>query len=57
VHGAGGPGLAAVPPTRAWIRLRNLRLLPHLPWRQAIEQLPLKAGNAITLKEYAMVPA
>ncbi|WP_328646025.1 FAD-dependent monooxygenase [Amycolatopsis sp. NBC_00348] len=54
-----GNGKWFVPPTRAWIRLRNLnlRLLPHLPWRKVIEQLPLKAGNAITLKEYAKVPA
>jgi 2-polyprenyl-6-methoxyphenol hydroxylase-like FAD-dependent oxidoreductase len=44
-----------VPPTRGWIRLRNLnyKLLPYLPWRKVIEELPLKAGNAITLKEYA----
>ncbi len=49
-----GNGKWFVPPTRAWIRMRNLnlRLLPHLPWKRYIEQLPLKAGNAITLKDY-----
>ena len=43
---------------RRWIRLRNLnyKLLPYLPWRKVIEELPLKAGNAITLKEYAGAP-
>ncbi|WP_290053455.1 hypothetical protein [Amycolatopsis solani] len=34
-----------VPPTRAWRKFRKL-----------IEELPLKAGNAITLKRYAGVP-
>ncbi len=52
---AQGNGKWFVPPTRGWIRLRNLnyKLLPYLPWRKVIEELPLKAGNAITLKEYA----
>ena len=50
-----GNGKWFVPPTRAWIRMRNLnlRLLPHLPWKKYVEQLPLKAGNAITLKDYS----
>jgi 2-polyprenyl-6-methoxyphenol hydroxylase-like FAD-dependent oxidoreductase len=56
---AQGNGKWFVPPTRGWIRLRNLnyRLLPYLPWRKVIEELPLKAGNAITLKEYAAARA
>ncbi|EOD64036.1 FAD-dependent monooxygenase [Amycolatopsis vancoresmycina] len=54
-----GNGKWFVPPTRAWLKFRNLtyRLLPYLPWRKLIEELPLKAGNAITLKPYAGVPA
>lgn len=56
---AQGNGKWFVPPTRAWIRLRNLnyKLLPYLPWRKVIEEMPLKAGNAITLKEYAAARA
>ncbi|MEV7040295.1 FAD-dependent monooxygenase [Amycolatopsis sp. NPDC051061] len=56
---ARGNGKWFVPPTRGWIRLRNLnyKLLPYLPWRKVIEELPLKAGNAITLKEYAAARA
>ncbi|MET8851389.1 hypothetical protein [Amycolatopsis sp. NPDC004625] len=56
---AEGNGKWFVPPTRAWLKFRNLdyRLLPYLPWRRLIEDLPLKAGNAITLKPYAVVPA
>ncbi|MBE1498700.1 2-polyprenyl-6-methoxyphenol hydroxylase-like FAD-dependent oxidoreductase [Amycolatopsis lexingtonensis] len=55
---AEGNGKWFVPPTRAWLKFRNLtyRLLPYLPWRKLIEELPLKAGNAITLKQYAEVP-
>ncbi len=53
-----GNGKWFVPPTRAWLKFRNLnyRLLPYLPWRELIEELPLKAGNAITLKRYAGAP-
>ncbi|MFI5590705.1 FAD-dependent monooxygenase [Amycolatopsis sp. NPDC051758] len=59
---AEGNGKWFVPPTRAWIRLRNLNYkllpyLPYLPWRKMIEELPLKAGNTITLKQYGMAPA
>ncbi|WP_329052067.1 hypothetical protein OG738_06530 [Amycolatopsis sp. NBC_01488] len=56
---AQGNGKWFVPPTRGWIRMRNLnyKLLPYLPWRKVIEELPLKAGNAITLKEYAAARA
>ncbi|MEV6875479.1 FAD-dependent monooxygenase [Amycolatopsis sp. NPDC051128] len=56
---AEGNGKWFVPPTRAWLRMRNLnyRLLPYLPWRKVIEEMPLKAGNAITLKPYAVAPA
>ena len=55
---AEGNGKWFVPPTRAWLKFRNLnyRLLPYLPWRKVIEELPLKAGNAITLKQYAVAP-
>ncbi|WP_410569135.1 FAD-dependent monooxygenase [Amycolatopsis sp. cmx-4-61] len=54
-----GNGKWFVPPTRAWLKFRNLnyRLLPYLPWRRLIEELPLKAGNAITLKPYAAARA
>jgi 2-polyprenyl-6-methoxyphenol hydroxylase-like FAD-dependent oxidoreductase len=56
---AEGNGKWFVPATRAWLRFRNLnyKLLPYLPWRKLIEELPLKAGNAITLKEYATARA
>ena len=56
---AEGNGKWFVPPTRAWLKFRNLnyRLLPYLPWRKVIEELPLKAGNAVTLKQYAVAPA
>ena len=56
---AEGNGKWFVPPTRAWLKFRNLnyRLLPYLPWRKLIEELPLKAGNAITPKQYAVAPA
>ncbi|AEK39464.1 FAD-dependent monooxygenase [Amycolatopsis mediterranei] len=56
---AEGNGKWFVPPTRGWLKFRNLnyRLLPYLPWRKLIEELPLKAGNAITLKPYPVAPA
>lgn len=52
-QGKGG-GAWWIPASRAMIMLRNLnyRLLPFLPWRKLIADLPLKAANAITLKTY-----
>jgi 2-polyprenyl-6-methoxyphenol hydroxylase-like FAD-dependent oxidoreductase len=43
-----------VPGSKAFLRLRNLnfKLLPYLPWRKLIDELPLKVGNAIDLPDY-----
>lgn len=43
-----------VPASRGFIALRNwmFRLMPHLPWRRWIEEMPLKVGNAIDLRDY-----
>jgi 2-polyprenyl-6-methoxyphenol hydroxylase-like FAD-dependent oxidoreductase len=43
-----------VPASKAFLKLRNLnfKLLPYLPWRKLIDELPLKVGNAIDLPEY-----
>ncbi|GAB2558739.1 FAD-dependent monooxygenase [Kribbella endophytica] len=43
-----------IPGSRAFLALRNLtfRLMPYLPWRKLIDELPLKVGNAVDLKQY-----
>lgn len=43
-----------IPGSRAFLALRNLtfRLMPYLPWRKLIDELPLKVGNAVELKQY-----
>ncbi|MGC4937013.1 FAD-dependent monooxygenase [Kribbella sp. DT2] len=43
-----------IPGSRAFLALRNLtfRLMPYLPWRRLIDELPLKVGNAVELKRY-----
>ncbi|MEV6416272.1 FAD-dependent monooxygenase [Kribbella sp. NPDC051718] len=44
-----------VPGSKAFLKLRNLnfKLLPYLPWRKLIDELPLKVGNSIDLPDYA----
>lgn len=43
-----------VPSTKWFIKFRNLqlRMLPYLPWRKVIEEMPLKVGNVIKLQQY-----
>ena len=43
-----------IPGSRAFLALRNLtfRLMPYLPWRRLVDELPLKVGNAVELKQY-----
>jgi 2-polyprenyl-6-methoxyphenol hydroxylase-like FAD-dependent oxidoreductase len=44
-----------IPRSRWFTAFRNLnfRLLPYLPWRKVIEELPLKVGNKVDLRDYA----
>jgi 2-polyprenyl-6-methoxyphenol hydroxylase-like FAD-dependent oxidoreductase len=44
-----------IPRSRWFAAFRNLnfRLLPYLPWRKVIEELPLKVGNKVDLRDYA----
>ncbi|MFI5710083.1 FAD-dependent monooxygenase [Kribbella sp. NPDC051620] len=44
-----------VPGSKAFLKLRNLnfKLLPYLPWRKLIDELPLKVGNSIDLPDYS----
>ncbi|MEU4287427.1 FAD-dependent monooxygenase [Kribbella sp. NPDC026596] len=43
-----------IPGSKWFAALRNLtfRMLPYLPWRKLIDELPLKVGNAIDLRTY-----
>ncbi|MFI5736011.1 FAD-dependent monooxygenase [Kribbella sp. NPDC051587] len=43
-----------VPATKWFLKVRNLtyRMMPYLPWRNMIEEMSLKVGNAIELKTY-----
>jgi 2-polyprenyl-6-methoxyphenol hydroxylase-like FAD-dependent oxidoreductase len=43
-----------IPGSKAFLAMRNLtfKLMPYLPWRKLIDELPLKVGNAIDLPEY-----
>lgn len=45
-----------VPGSRAFLGIRNLnfKLMPYLPWRKLIDELPLKVGNAIDLPDYSL---
>jgi len=47
-----------IPGSRAFLAVRNLtfRMLPYLPWRRLIDEMPLKVGNAVDLKEYEVLP-
>ncbi|MEV6284404.1 FAD-dependent monooxygenase [Kribbella sp. NPDC051770] len=47
-----------IPGSKAFLHLRNLtfRLMPYLPWRKLIDELPLKVGNAVELKQYEAQP-
>jgi 2-polyprenyl-6-methoxyphenol hydroxylase-like FAD-dependent oxidoreductase len=54
-QGADG-GRWFIPASKAFLVLRNLtfRLMPYLPWRKMIEEMPLKVGNAIDLPDYGV---
>lgn len=47
-----------IPGSRAFLAVRSLtfRMLPYLPWRRLIDEMPLKVGNAVDLKEYEALP-
>lgn len=57
-QGADG-GRWFIPASRAFLAMRNLtfRLMPYLPWRKMIEEMPLKVGNAIDLPDYRATSA
>ncbi|MEU0090270.1 FAD-dependent monooxygenase [Kribbella sp. NPDC006257] len=44
-----------IPGSRWFIAFRNLnfRLMPYLPWRKVIEEMPLKVGNKVEIRDYA----
>jgi hypothetical protein len=52
-QGAAG-GRWFIPASKAFLAVRNLtfRLMPYLPWRKMIDEMPLKVGNAIDLPDY-----
>lgn len=52
---ADGASTFFVPSTNLmiWVRNQMYRMLPYLPWRGLIANMPLKAANAITLQDYA----
>jgi 2-polyprenyl-6-methoxyphenol hydroxylase-like FAD-dependent oxidoreductase len=43
-----------IPASRWFTAVRNLtfRMLPYLPWRKLIDELPLKVGNSVELATY-----
>ncbi|WP_405062961.1 FAD-dependent monooxygenase [Kribbella sp. NBC_01505] len=43
-----------IPATKWFLKVRNLtyRMMPYLPWRNLIEEMSLKVGNAIELTTY-----
>ncbi|MFC9694278.1 FAD-dependent monooxygenase [Kribbella sp. NPDC056951] len=43
-----------IPATKSFLKLRNLmfRILPYMPWRNTIDEMSLKVGNAIELRTY-----
>jgi 2-polyprenyl-6-methoxyphenol hydroxylase-like FAD-dependent oxidoreductase len=45
-----------IPGSKAFLKIRNLnfKLLPYLPWRKLIDELPLKVGNSIDLADYSI---
>jgi 2-polyprenyl-6-methoxyphenol hydroxylase-like FAD-dependent oxidoreductase len=47
-----------IPGSRVFLALRNLtfRLMPYLPWRRMIDELSLKVGKAVELKQYEARP-
>ncbi|TCC53132.1 FAD-dependent oxidoreductase [Kribbella capetownensis] len=47
-----------IPESKWFMVLRNLtfRMLPYLPWRRLIDEMPLKVGNAIELTTYEDLP-
>ena len=47
-----------IPASKWFAALRNLtvRMLPYLPWRKLIDEMPLKVGNAIELRTYEDQP-
>jgi 2-polyprenyl-6-methoxyphenol hydroxylase-like FAD-dependent oxidoreductase len=44
-----------IPSSRWFTAFRNLmfRMMPYLPWRKVIEEMPLKVGNKVDLRDYA----
>ncbi len=44
-----------IPSSRWFAAFRNLnfRMMPYLPWRKVIEEMPLKVGNKVELRDYA----
>jgi hypothetical protein len=44
-----------IPNSRWFATFRNLnfRMMPYLPWRKVIEEMPLKVGNKVELRDYA----
>jgi 2-polyprenyl-6-methoxyphenol hydroxylase-like FAD-dependent oxidoreductase len=44
-----------IPSSRWFAAFRNLnfRMMPYLPWRKVIEEMPFKVGNKVELREYA----
>ena len=54
-QGADG-GRWFIPVSKAFLAFRNLtfRLMPYLPWRKLIDEMPLKVGNAIDLPDYEL---
>jgi 2-polyprenyl-6-methoxyphenol hydroxylase-like FAD-dependent oxidoreductase len=44
-----------IPSSRWFAAFRNLnfRMMPYLPWRKVIEEMPVKVGNKVELRDYA----
>jgi 2-polyprenyl-6-methoxyphenol hydroxylase-like FAD-dependent oxidoreductase len=48
-----------IPGSKWFLKVRNLtlRMMPYLPWRKVVEQVPLKVGNSIQLTTYEGRPS
>jgi 2-polyprenyl-6-methoxyphenol hydroxylase-like FAD-dependent oxidoreductase len=48
-----------IPGSKWFMKVRNLtlRMMPYLPWRKMVEQVPLKVGNSIELTTYEGRPS
>lgn len=51
----GGKWFVAASRSRIWFRNFNLRILPHLPWRNLITAATRKMASAITLPNYPAI--